>query len=107
MKKILNLSFVVVISFLITGCGENEYFCDDGDILKGTSCITKRQSNAQIEYYCDSYFNILEGTRCTVRNFDGTMSSVNVPAKQRYTCSSGYLEGRKCIIETTYNAYIK
>ena len=31
MKKILKLSCIMILLILITGCGEKEYYCDNGD----------------------------------------------------------------------------
>ena len=100
MKKVF---FVIgILLILTTGCSK-EYYCDDGDILKGTSCISERKTPAQIEYYCSMSQYYLNGDKC-VRNF-GSAGSLYVNANKRYYCTSGYLSGTVCIIETSYNAY--
>lgn len=104
MKKILSLICIIVLSMIITGCGEKEYYCDNGDTLKGTSCISKNTSPATPVYTCrDQASTYLVGDQCCYRS-----SNICLNAKvDSYTCSSGYLEGNSCITETTYNAYVR
>ena len=100
MKKIV--FFIGIVLLLITGCSKS-YYCDSGDTLKGSTCITERTTPAQIEYYCTVSQYYLEGTRC-VRDF-GMAGKLYLNTSQRYYCTSGYLSGTQCIIESTYNAY--
>lgn len=105
MKTFLKLNIIIICLILITGCISKEYYCDSGDILKGTSCISQNETPAQIEYYCSDLQYHLSGNKC-YRNF-GSAGTLSIRADERYYCTSGYLKGHKCIIETTYNAYIR
>ena len=100
MKKCLFL--IVLILFLTSGCNK-EYYCDNGDTLKGTTCITKKTTPAQIEYYCTMKQAYLIGNRCLI--YYGSYANYSVDAQARYYCTDGYLSGSSCIIESTYNAY--
>lgn len=104
MKKILKLSCIIILLILITGCGEKEYYCHNGDTLKGTSCVSKNYSPASPVYTCRYQAGTyLVGDQCCYRS-----SNICLYAKvDSYICSSGYLDGDKCITETTYNAYVR
>ena len=104
MKKILSLSCIIVLFMIIAGCGEKEYYCDNGDTLKGTSCVSKNSSPASPMYTCRYQAGTyLVGDQCCYHS-----SNICLNAKvDSYTCSSGYLEGNKCVTETVYNAYVK
>ena len=108
MKKRIGLLIVsVFLIIVVTGCGGSiakEYYCDNGDTLKGTSCVKQNTTPAQVQYNCNGKGNYshLEGNRCVYYAIYGTFS---VAANETYYCSSGYLDGSSCIIESTYNAY--
>ena len=99
MKKVIILFWGFL---LLMGCSiihQKEYYCDEDDELKGTTCIKKHVTNAQEQYYCDGHtYTRLDGNRCCSQYFC-------VAANVRYYCSNGYQYGSDCIIETTYNAY--
>lgn len=98
MKKTLSL----VLLLLITGCSK-EYYCDNGDTLKGTTCVTKNTTPPQVQYYCSKSGYHLSEDRC-ISDFGGYYA-ISIMADKKYYCTSGYLKGNYCIIETTYNAY--
>lgn len=102
MKKIIIL-FLLGLS--LCGC-KNEYYCENGDILRGNICIIQRTTPAQVVYSCenkDGY--ILKNDKCC--NASPLHSSYCIEADKSYLCSSGYLSGSNCIIETTYDALKK
>lgn len=101
MKKVL---FVYGLVLMLSGCGEKEYYCESGDQLKGSSCVSTQKTPAQVQYYCEGYFGLVDGNRCYAQSFNGNKTYSPVPAKEKYYCTSGYLQGTNCIIETTYNA---
>lgn len=102
MKKVLFVSIITLL--FVTGC-EKEYYCDSGDTLKGTSCITQKKTPAQVEYYCSISSYSLVGNKC--EKSYGMAGKISIAADTRYYCTSGYLQGSSCIIETTYNAYVR
>lgn len=97
MKKVI----LFLLLFLLTGCGFQK-MCDEGDTLKGNSCVQKHISDAQVEYTCLNDYYLKDG-RCYHSNFPNGYT--RKPTK-KYYCTSGYLKNDKCIVETTYDAYI-
>lgn len=101
MKKIL----LLIIIMFCTACsiGEKTYYCDDGDELKGTTCIKKNSTPAISNYTCKRHpGTYLNGNQCVSYSFSSIAFNADVDS---YTCYSGYLDGDECIIETSYNAY--
>lgn len=109
MYIVITCGVIVVVVLLVfkltnngTALGGNH--CDEGDILKGNTCIVRHSTPAQITYDCSNYTRndfILRGDKCCAQN----SNIFCYPAAQKYNCPSGFLEDDECIIETTYPAY--
>ena len=102
MKKVLIMLIGICLSLSLSGCGFQK-MCDDGDILKGKTCIQEHISDAQVEYQCLFGYYLKNG-RCYHNILDYT--GVTMTPQKKYYCSSGYLRDNKCVVETTYDAYI-
>lgn len=98
MKKILKFSFVVAMTFLITGCGK-KLSCEDGYILKEKSCYKEIENKIATEVYSceEGYILSKDNSKCEkIESLDAT---------KEYTCNNGYsLSGDKCFGVSTINA---
>ncbi len=109
MYIVITCGIIVVVVLLVfkltnngTALGGNH--CDEGDILKGNTCIVKHSTPAQVVYDCSGHPSyIVKGDKCC--HASPLYSSNCLPADKSYTCLEGYLEDDECIIETTYPAY--
>ena len=104
---VLTLIIVIVIGAIIFDRSAILKSCNYGDEKQGGTCVAKHYSEAQSKYVClDNYY--LEDGKCYSSRYTGAIGPL--PHKEYY-CNSGYLEEyisvKRCVVETTYNAYYK
>lgn len=107
-KVIIAVGVILAIIIGIIICDKSAILkkCDDGDEKRGSICIKKHYSDAKGEYVCPAMHYIKDGN-C----YHNSTGSKGLPPHKEYHCDSGYLEEdyiqKRCVVETTYNAYYK
>lgn len=94
------LLMIMLIVLIVVLVNNAQLQCEDGDELRGKSCITENSFKATPIYKCSISQQTLIGDKCC--SSDGRCLDARV---DYYTCSSGYLEGHSCIVETVYEPY--
>lgn len=98
MKKILKLSYIMILLILITGCGK-KLSCEDGYTLKDKACYKEIENKVATEVYTckDGYTLKEDNSKCE--------KTETVDAIKQYSCNNGYnLSGDKCLGVSTINA---
>lgn len=96
------LKLVLVFFFMIclSGCGFVKV-CNEGDKKKGNTCIEEHLSEPLSQLTCPSGMHLKEDGRC----YNILDVKMGFPSTTHY-CTTGYLRDDKCVVETTYDAYI-
>lgn len=108
MKLIIKTCIVMLFVLTLVDCSSSikpkEYYCDNDDILDGTTCISKNVTPATPHYTCPLPYEYLKGKWCC-SSYTGYC--YDLPRVSSYSCSVGYLSGTNCILEVKYPAYVR